>query len=169
MIAEHGGREQVVDEVLRRVLDHRDLLQHDLALGVDFGKGRGEDHVGHHVQGVLEVSVGDARVDDGVLARGGGIQLPSHLVEHLRDPLRVIRPRALEEQMLDEVSHPGLPVRLVAGAGGDPEAERRRADVRHPLGDQALARVQLREDVLLHGWIVLRCPFRPCSFVDGIG
>src|SRR5262249_27236091 len=28
-----GG--EVVDEVVRRVLDHRDLLEHDLALGVD--------------------------------------------------------------------------------------------------------------------------------------
>jgi hypothetical protein len=123
VVGEHRRREQVVDEVLRRVLDHRDLLQHDLAFGVDVGKGRRENHVGHHVQGVLEVPVGDARVDDGVLARGGGVQLPAHLVEDLGDPLCVVRPGALEEQMLDEVGHPRLSFRLVAGAGGDPEAE----------------------------------------------
>ena len=40
---------------------------------------------------------------------------------------------------------------LVAGAGADPEAERHRPDARHALGDQALAGVELREDVFLHG------------------
>ena len=35
MVAEHGLGDQVVDELLRLVLVHRDLLEHDLALGVD--------------------------------------------------------------------------------------------------------------------------------------
>ena len=56
---------------------------------------------------------------------------------------------------------PALRVGLVARAGADPEAERDRPDARHPLGDQALARVELGEDVFLHGWIVLACPFPP--------
>ena len=51
---------------------------------------------------------------------------------------------------------PGLGVGLVAGARADPEADRHRAHVREPLRDDALARVQLREHVLLlHGRIVL--------------
>ena len=47
---------------------------------------------------------------------------------------------------------------LVARAGADPVAERDRADVRHPLGDDALAGVELGEDVLLHARMVLVPP-----------
>ena len=150
VLREHRLGEQVVDEVLRRVLDHRDLLEHDLALGVEVGERRREDHVRHHVERVLEVPVGHARVDDRVLARGGRVQLAAHLVEDLRDLLRVVRPRALEEQVLDEVRDARLRLGLVARAGADPEAERHRPDARHALGDQALAGVELREDVFLH-------------------
>src|SRR5919204_2135375 len=92
----------------------------------------------------------DARVDDGVLSRGGRIELAPERVEDLRDLLRRIRLGSLEQQVLDEVRDPGLPVRLVARAGADPEAERDRADVVEPFGDQALAAVELRQDVLLH-------------------
>ena len=68
MRAEDGLGEEVVDEVLGRVLDHRDLLEHDLALGVDVGERRREHHVRHHVDRALEMAVGDARVDDRALA-----------------------------------------------------------------------------------------------------
>ena len=68
MAAEDGLGEEVVDEILRRVLHHRDLLEHDLALGVDIGERRREDHVRHHVEGTLEMAVGDARVHDRRLA-----------------------------------------------------------------------------------------------------
>ena len=55
-----ASREQVVHELLRRVLVHRDLLEHDLALGVEVGERRRVDHVRDHVQRRLEVMVGDA-------------------------------------------------------------------------------------------------------------
>ena len=139
-----------MDEVLRRVLDHRDLLEDDLPLRVDVGERRREDHVGHHVQRVLEVAVGDAGVHDRVLAGGGRVQLAAHLVEDLGDLLGLVRARALEEQVLDEVRDARLRVGLVARAGADPEPERHRADAVDPLGDQALAGVELREDVFLH-------------------
>ena len=43
--AEDGLGDEVVDELLRRVLEHRDLLEHDLALGVELVEERREDHV----------------------------------------------------------------------------------------------------------------------------
>ena len=61
------GRD-VVDEVVRRVLDHGDLLEDDLTLGVDVVERRTEDHVCHHVERRLEPFVGDTGVDDGRLA-----------------------------------------------------------------------------------------------------
>ena len=159
--AEDRLGEQVVHELLRRVLVHRDLLEHDLALLVELGERRREDHVGHHLERCVDVPVGDARVDDGVLARGRGVQLRAHRVEGLRDLLRVVGARALEEEVLDEVRDAGAIGALVARAGADPEAERHRADARHLLGDHALARVQLGEDVLLHR---RSYPGGPCSF-----
>ena len=143
-------RRDVVDEVVRRVLDHRDLLEHDLALGVDVDERRPEDHVGHDVERPLEPVVGNPRVDDGRLARGGGVQLPTELVEDLGDLLRRVARRALEEQMLDEVRHAGACVGLVTRARADPEAERDRAHARDALRDDALARRELGELVLRH-------------------
>ena len=85
-----ASRDQVVDELLRRVLVHRDLLEHDLALGLELVEERREDHVAHHVERRLEVDVGDARVDDRVLARGRRVQLAAEPVEDLGDLERAV-------------------------------------------------------------------------------
>ena len=151
VVGEHGLREEVVHELLRRVLVHRDLLEHDLPLLVHFGEGGREDHVRHHLERRLDVVVGDARIDDGVLPRGRGVQLGAHGVERLRDLLCVVAPRALEEEVLDEVRDAGAICALVAGADVDPEAERDGAHARDPFGDDALAAVELAQDHLLHG------------------
>ena len=147
-----GG--DVVDEVVRRVLDHRDLLEDDLALRVDVRERRPEDHVRHHVERALEPVVGDACVDDGRLTRGRGVQLAAELVEDLRDLLRRVARRALEEQVLDEVRDACPRDGLVPGAGPDPEPERDRAHAGNALGDDALAGRELGELVLRHaaGW-----------------
>ena len=85
----------------------------------------------------------DARVDDRVLARSGGVQLPAHGVEDLGDLLRRVAVRALEEQVLDEVRDARALVPLVARPGADPEPERDRPDVRQSLGDDPLAGIEL--------------------------
>ena len=72
-------------ELLRRVLVHRDLLEHDLALGLELLEERREDHVAHHVERRLEVDVGHARVDERVLARRRRVELAAHPVEDLGD------------------------------------------------------------------------------------
>ena len=151
VVAEDRLGDQVVHELLRRVLVHRDLLEHDLALGVELVEGRREHHVAHHVERRLEVVVGDAGVDDRVLARGGRVQLAAEPVEDLGD-LECAEPaRSLEEQVLDEVRDARLRRLLVARAGADPVADRGRADVVEPLGDHPLARVELGQDPVLHG------------------
>ena len=139
-----------MDEILRRVLVHRDLLEHDLPLLVELAERGREDHVGHHRDRLLDVPVGHAGVDDGVLARGGGVQLGAHRVERLGDLLRVVRARSLEQEVLDEMRHPGTIGTLVARPGADPEPERDGTDARHVLRDHALAGIELGEDVLLH-------------------
>ena len=154
VVAEHRLREEVVHELLRRVLVHRDLLEHDLALGVELGERRREDHVRHHVERRREVRVGNACVDDRVLARGRRVELAAEPVEDLGDVLRAVARRALEEQVLEEMRDACPLLLLVARSGADPVAERDRPDARHALGDHALARVELGYLVLPHRRIV---------------
>ena len=154
--AEHGLGDQVVDELLRRVLVHRDLLEHDVALGVEVVEARREDHVAHDRERGLEVVRRHARVDERVLARGRRVQLGAEPVEDLRDLERVVALGALEEQVLDEVRDPGPGVRLVARAGADPVADRDRPHVVELLRDHPLPRVELGQLPVLHAWIVRR-------------
>ena len=151
---EHGLREEVVDELLGRVFVHGDLLEHDLALGVELGERRREDHVRHHVDRRLEVRVRYAGVEDGVLPGCRRVQLAAETVEDLRDLGRRIAGRALEQQVLEEVRDACALLLLVARAGADPVADRDGTDARDPLADHALAGVELRDLVLLHGGIV---------------
>ncbi len=150
MVGEDGLREQVVHELLRRVLVHRDLLEHDLALLVDLGKRRREDHVGHDLESRLDVMVGNACVDDGVLAGGRRVELGTHGVERLRDLLRVEAARALEQEVLDEMRDACALCALVTGADVDPEPQRNRANAGDSLRDDALAAVELAQGHLLH-------------------
>ena len=57
MIAEDGVGEDVVDAVLGLVLVHRDLLEDDLALGVDFRVGRRQQHFGEQLEDLVGVLV----------------------------------------------------------------------------------------------------------------
>jgi hypothetical protein len=175
MVAEDGVGDQVVHELLRGVVVHRDLLQHHLPLRVELGELRREDHVAHHVHRRLEMVVGDAGVDEGVLARRRGVQLAAEPVEDLRDLEGAEAAGALEEQVLDEVRHAGLLGLLVARAGADPVADGGGPHMVEPLRDHALARVELGQCPVLHGTIVLsgsaqrrrswppRRPWRPRS------
>ena len=152
MVAEDRLADQVVDELLRRVLVHRDLLEHDLALGVEVVEERREDHVAHHVERRLDVAVGDARVDDRVLARGRGVQLAAEPVEDLGDLERAVAARALEEQVLDEV-------RDARPSRRSRRASRRRSSSRSRPSGRAASRSEMtrspesssRLDPVLHG------------------
>ena len=150
MCAEHRLGGEIVYEILRVVLDHRNLLEHDLAFGVDVGEQRLEHHVRHHVERHLDVVVGHARVDDRRLPRRRSVQLAPHRVEHLRDAHRVEARRSLEQQVLDEVRHPRLAPGLVTRPGADPEPERRGADAVDVLADHALTTRERGQKVRFH-------------------
>ena len=133
MAAEDGLPEHVEDRVLRVVLVHRDLLEHDLALGVDVAERGPPDHVGHHVEGARQVLVEHPRVDRRGLLVGAGVELGAHAVEQLVDLRRGEAVGAAEQQVLEEVREPGLVGRLAARAGGDEEAQGRGPDGAHVL------------------------------------
>src|SRR6266508_933794 len=158
MVAEHGLRDEVVDKLLGAVLDHGDLLQDDLALGVEVGEGRCEDHVGHHVERLLDVVVEDPSIDDRVVARGRGVELAAEGVEDLGDLLGRVGPGTLEEEVLEEMGHPCAAVVLVARARSDPQADRRGANAGERLADHPRAAVELRQQVVLHKRMVSQAP-----------
>ena len=137
MVAEDRLGEDVVDAVLGLVLVHRDLLEHDLALGVDLvgGSVGREQHLGQQVERLLGVLVEEARVQVGRLLAGRGVGRGAHAVEELGDLDRRVALGALEQQVLEEVRDAGLRRRLVARAGPHPEPERDRAHRGHRLGD----------------------------------
>ncbi len=141
MAAENGLGEDVVDAILRLVLVHRDLLEHDLALGVDFRVGRRQQHLGQQVEDLLGVLVEEAGVQVGGLLAGRGIDRGAEAVELLGDLDRRVTRRALEEQVLEEMRDPGLGRGLVAGAGAHPEPERHGSHRGNLLGDDPDARV----------------------------
>ena len=63
--AEHRLAEHVEDPLLGIVLVHRDLLEHDLALGLQGFEPRPPDHLGDHVERPLQVTIQHARVQRG--------------------------------------------------------------------------------------------------------
>ena len=128
MVPEDRFRQEVVDELLRCVLDHGDLLEDHFALGIEIDKGRGEDHVGHDVQRLLEVLVQHAGVDDGVVAGGRRVQLAAEAVEDLRDLLRGVLLRPLEEQVLQEMCDTRVGIVLVAQTPSRSRGRSRRSE-----------------------------------------
>ena len=83
--AEDRLAEHVEDRVLRIVLVHGDLLEHDLALGVDLTEGGPPHHVGDDVEGAREVLVEHPRVDCVVLSLSVPALSSAHAVEQLVD------------------------------------------------------------------------------------
>ena len=69
MVTEHGREEDVAERVLGIVVAHRDLLEHDIAFHLDIGGCTHpvEHHIGHQVDGHLQVVVEHMRVVAGVL------------------------------------------------------------------------------------------------------
>ncbi len=124
MPAEDRLAKRVENSILGVVLVHRDLFEHDLALGLQLPHQRAPHHVGDHIEGTLQVAVEHARVDGGRLLVGAGVELGAHRVEDLVDLLRAITLGATEQHVLKQVRDPRLRVVLVRRAGANPEAER---------------------------------------------
>ena len=122
--------EHVVDAIGGLVLVHRDLLDHDLTLGVDVGEGRLQEHLGEQVERLLGVLVEEARVELGRLLARRRVRGRAERVEVLGDLDRRVALGPLEEQVLEEMRDAGLCRRLVTGSRLDPEPEGDRADRR---------------------------------------
>jgi len=168
--------EDVVHQLVGRVVDHLDLFVDDLALLLDFLRDElGMPHdVRQQVHGDVQVLVEDLEVEAGVLLRGEGVHLAAHGIDDERDVLGAAGLRALEQEVLDEVGDAVLLRRLVARAAFHPYPQGDRAQVAHRLGDQDQT---VREDLLadlVHGAhgntgkASIRSPSaRPDRFISG--
>ena len=130
--------EQLVDEVVGRVLDHLDLFDDDLLLALDVvAAERGpHDDVGQDVDRQREMFVEDLDVVARVFLGGEGVHLPADGVDRLRDVLGAPRRGALEEHVLDEMRDTALLDRLVARAAREPDTNAHRTDMGHPLREE---------------------------------
>jgi hypothetical protein len=131
------GGEQVVDEIVRRILHHLDLLQHHTLLPLQLigVEARVQQDVGEEVHGQREMLVQDLHVEARVLLGGEGIHLPPHRIHGSGNLLGAAGGRPLENQVLDEVRDAGPLIGLVARARLHPDADGDRADVGHLLRD----------------------------------
>ena len=93
VIAPEALREQLVDQIVGRVLDHLDLFEDHLLLALDVlrVKRRVEHEVRQHVERRRQVLVEHLDVVARVLLRGEGVQVPAEAVHLLRDVLGAAR------------------------------------------------------------------------------
>ena len=131
-------RENLVHEIVGRVLDHLDFFEDDflLALDVDVVEGGTQDDVGQDVDRDRHVLVEHLHVVARVFLGGERVELAADRIDRLRDVLGRARSGALEQHVLDEMSDAALFVRLVARAARQPDAEADRPHVAHRFSDE---------------------------------
>ncbi|MNC85040.1 hypothetical protein D3C83_06120 [compost metagenome] len=141
MISPEVLGEELVDEVVGRVLDHLDFFEDHLLLALDvFGaERRVHDDVRQDLDRQRQVLVEHLDVIAGVLLRGEGVHLAADRINRLRDVFGRARGGALEEHVLDEMRDAALLLRLVPGAAREPHADADRPNVRHPLREKTEA------------------------------
>ena len=137
-------REELVHEIVGRVLDHLDLFEDHFLLAADFflDKRRTHHDVRQQVDGERQMLVEHLDVVAGVLLRGERVELSADRIDRLRDIFGRPGVGPLEEHVLDEMRDPALGIGLVPRPTRQPHADRHRADLRHRLGDEPETVVQ---------------------------
>ena len=133
--------EQLVHQVVGRVLDHLDLFDDHLFLALDvfLVKRRVEHDIRKNIDGTWQVFVEHLDVVAGTLLGRERIQQAAHRIDLLGDALRRPRRRAFEQHMLDEVRNTAPRLVFMPGATRQPDADADRPHVRHRLGEKTEA------------------------------
>ncbi len=142
-----GLLEQVEHQVVRRVLDHADLLQDDLALALQLVRleGRVLQDVGQKIDRKRQILGQHADVIGGLLARGVGVQLAADILDLLGDRARRAALGALERHVLEHVGDAVDLGPLVARADIDPDPDARGLERGHRLARDPQAVAQGRD------------------------
>ena len=139
MVLPEALGEQLVDQIVGRILDHLDLFDDHFLLALDVVRGqrRVEDDVGEDVEGERQVLIEHLDVVARVFLGRECVELPADRVDGLRDIFRRPRRGPLEEHVLHEVGDAPLLGCFVAGSSRQPDADADGADLCHPLGEDA--------------------------------
>ena len=126
-VAVDGQLEGLVNGFRRRVLPHRQLIEDDAALHreIILVQARVGDHVGKRLNGHVQVGVANARPVRSVLASSLGVGLATDAVKGDSDVKSRTLIRALEEEMLEEVSGPRRARSLITRAHRYPQGHAR--------------------------------------------
>src|SRR3569623_2852257 len=94
-------------EIVWRIVDHPDLLEHDLSLELEIlpPEQRTEDQIADDISGFDEMLIEHARLIRRMLARGVRIERAAQLLERQRDLPRRANLRSLEHHVLEQMGH----------------------------------------------------------------
>ena len=131
-------REQLVHQIVGRVLDHLDFFEDDflLAFDVDVVERRTEHDVGEDVDRKRQMLVEHLHVVAGVFLGGERVELAADRIDRLRDIFGRARGGALEQHVLDEMRDAAVFVGLVPRAARQPHAEADRTNMAHRFSDE---------------------------------
>ena len=128
---------QVVGQLVGAILAGGDFLQDHLAFALQLVARELAvlENVGEDIEGDADVVAQHAGEVGGGLQRRRRVQVAADVLDFLGNALRRPALRALEGHMLEEMRNAVLDLALMAGATGDPHAERRRLQMRHLVRD----------------------------------
>ena len=157
VIGEVHAHEEVVHEIVGRVVTHPDLFEDDLPLGVDVvgTERRTPQDVGEDVDRELEARVGQPHVEHGLLVGRERVHLAADRLHRLRDLARRAPVGALEQQVFEEVRSARLLGRFVSCSTSYPRTDRDRPGGGQRFGDDAQTRRELRTANVVVGHLVL--------------
>ena len=125
------------DDVVGRVFAGADFLQDDVLLAGEIVRieRRLGQNIRQHVERERHVRLQHARIIGRCLDAGRRIEIAADGFDLLGDIARGAPLGALERHVFEKVRNAVFFRRLVAAAGADPDAERRRFQMRHRIGD----------------------------------
>ena len=143
--------ELLVGDVGGVVLVHVDLFENHATLVVDLvlSEGRPLNHLAEDLDAEIQVRIAKPRPITRVLLRRERVVACADGIERFADAPRRPVVRALEEEVLEEVTRPGLNRCLVAAPRVDPCPDRERSQRGHVLGDDPQP-VRQRREVVVH-------------------
>src|ERR1017187_4374019 len=133
-----------VDEIVGIILVHLDFFEDDAPLAGDvlWGEGGVEQEVGEKVKRWSNIFIQHFDIEADSLLPGEGVEVAADGVGFAGELLGGARGGAFEDHVLDEVGDAIQVERLVAGAGGDPDAHGDGTDLGDRLGENEQAVAQ---------------------------
>ena len=125
MLAEIRLRQQIIHQILRRVLAHSNFLQNNAALLLKLRlvHARVEQHIAEQIHRPRQMLGDHLRVVAGTFLGGKRIHLSAQRIHLHGDVLRRAALRALEQDVLDEVRKAVLLRAFIHGSRADPQPD----------------------------------------------